>query len=405
MESTTRRSREYGAAYNIDRPVGKETESVLQQAGGIAARVSLKGCAMTISSSRAASGRRRAWLLAAIWIATLSPVLLMLVLLQRCEAQRDEQLRLMDVEGGREILWWEFAPVNPGWTFDTWIAADSLTVGSSAEYRAERGPTWKSIFDRLNRVVLAEVQEGEGLRRLAKCASLEAIDADKVRFSRQGWDALAACRQVKFLDLTECSLDDFDLSLLGNLRRLKILHLSQTSTVDDRLNFLGDLKALEQLDLTGTRVAGRFLQEPGELPSLKGLVVIDTAFDDEGIRRVVASCPRLESFFAKGCAEVGAGAAALGLAPFLTTLDLRGTGVGDEVLVGIARSTSLRELSLNGTRITGKGLIALAKIPSLTNVSFDLESVSQQDWDEFVRQRPEVSITGKKPARYLRNRF
>ncbi len=116
------------------------------------------------------------------------------------------------------------------------------------------------------------------------------------------------------------------------------------STVESWVPYLQKLGVVE-LDLNGSRISNQALTKLARLRSLKGLRVVDTSIDDDGLKV-------------------------------------------------IAELKQLQMVDLRGTKITDKGFRYLASMPNLRVLAVNENQVSQEVQADFAREHPNVKIFG-----------
>lgn len=201
------------------------------------------------------------------------------------------------------------------------------------------------------------------LSHLTGFSSLQALTLAVNDITAGGLSHLVKAPQLKVLDLDVCeSVGDEACEVVGRMQGLEALILKKTGfeTVrvsDAGLKALSGLQELRWLDLYGSRVTDAGIGALASLPKLKCLDLSLVALTDRGIAQL-ANLPELQELslvFSEGFAgpKVGeTGLAALIRANRLRRLDLTGSRLPDQALLGLSRLTSLTHIRLLRTGVS-----------------------------------------------------
>ncbi len=256
----------------------------------------------------------------------------------------------------------------------------TIAPAATAALRALRSPyALSAAGTRLGAAGLRQLETALGLVRLdltscpaigesalscvATFPRLQALTLAVNDIPAEGLARLVNAPHLKVLDLDVCeSVGDQACEVIGRIRGLEALILKKTGfeTVrvsDVGLKALSGLQELRWLDLYGSRVTDAGIGALASLPKLKCLDLSLVALTDRGIAQL-ANLPELQELslvFSEGFAgpKVGeTGLAALIRANQLRRLDLTGSRLPDQALVGLTRLTSLTHLRLLRTGVS-----------------------------------------------------
>jgi hypothetical protein len=176
-----------------------------------------------------------------------------------------------------------------------------------------------------------------GLEGIARLEKLEVLKIAKTKITDHGLANLVVLKNtLTTLDVSDTKVTDSGLALLAEFPWAD-LNLSNTKVSDAGLLLL-NTGALETLSLGNTNIGDPTLANLGTAPKLKKLVASKTNVSDGG----VASLPRT-----------------------LTDLDVSGTYIGDEALVGLAHLSNLKSLNVSKTLFRGSTVSGLEQLTSL----------------------------------------
>ncbi len=237
------------------------------------------------------------------------------------------------------------------------------------------------------RHVVASDIEDDCLAELAKLRALERLDVVAA------WSSPVARRSPRVPPLR--TITDDGLRLLRGTTSLRSLQLDGQLGVEGAgLDVVRSLVDLEEVTLSSMRVTDDGLAEVARLPRLRALTVRHSQGFGRAACAAITSAVALRELSLAGCVHLEAPwLVPLGVMPRLEVLDLSmigshtwfsgfsahlpppdpGSGVTDEVLVGLVRNAKLRVLSLGQAGITAAGVASLGALPALTDL--DLSGV------------------------------
>jgi N-acyl-D-aspartate/D-glutamate deacylase/Leucine-rich repeat (LRR) protein len=203
-------------------------------------------------------------------------------------------------------------------------------------------------FPALRRVALAGSRLNDaGLKSLAGCTKLEALEMNYTDISNGGLAELKALTSLRKLDLTSTDIDDAGLEYLKPLTSLKELMLNFTRITDKGLDSLVPLVGLERLEVARTRVTDEGLKPLAKLTALRQVNLDYTKVSEKGLA---------------------------GLSPNLTYLRLDSATISDASIETLRGKAQLQYLNLYHTLVTEKGFALLKAALPKCEIVFDRDS-------------------------------
>lgn len=199
------------------------------------------------------------------------------------------------------------------------------------------------------------------IRQLQGISKLIGLDLEQCAIGDSEMAALAeAVPSLKFLSLKSAISPDSELSSLSKLRNLEVLDLSYNSWIASKRNLynLYFLKStLKSLDLSHNVVFPSFKKERKILDMTCSEIgaMDDSPINSEEFSSLIVSLYKLEE------------------------LNLRGTGVTDDVIFGISRNNNLKKIILDGKSLTADCIKHLAHLTNCEEIDFNGMDINVSD--------------------------
>lgn len=269
-----------------------------------------------------------------------------------------------------------------------------VAFGTGSALPIERLPSVRSL--RLDYVPLNDAH----LDRL-RCDKLEHLSLRGIQMTQAGMAALARAKQLRTISLRigadwtgiEKLSAEVDLiarppqalQLPHSLRKLTLVGALTPSLRDG----LGRLEGFYTLGLEseGHILAGA---STSDFSGLKSVMAEDAGLDDAALARLL-TLPRLEELFVSG--NPLSRALIQFDAPFLNTLELRRTNIGDDAVAAIARLPRLHCLDVPDTCVTMNGIARLVETaPNLQSLALDARQVGDASVNAMRRAQALIEL-------------
>jgi hypothetical protein len=169
--------------------------------------------------------------------------------------------------------------------------------------------------------------------------------------------------------------------------------LEQTPLLDEGVKSLQELKAITTLciDHPASRITADGITALAELPKLSHLRIRGSGIDDDAVAGIaqlkslkILNLPRGE-FTARGLEELTA-------LPDLEMFRFSSPHISDADIPLLGKFPSLLRLHLIDVPITDAGLAELAKIERLQSLYIDGGNISDAAWEDLLRRRPRLHV-------------
>jgi hypothetical protein len=237
-----------------------------------------------------------------------------------------------------------------------------------------------------------------GLAHFADCDRLRSLALNECKFNRkqlteQGLANFHDCLELTSLHLTGSAIDDAALKHFANCRKLKSVNVILTSVSEEGIAGLGAQPDLESLNLKWTGASDAVITQMKDCPKLTFLG-LGGGMTDEGL----AELPNLKALtslalYPRPDNVTAAGAAHLKDCQRLTSLELTGSSISDDVLAEVGKCSQLESLGLYATTATDDGFRHLQNCPNLRRVWISPnQRISSQAVDALKQALPECDI-------------
>ena len=255
---------------------------------------------------------------------------------------------------------------------------------TDAGLRHLAGLTW---ITHLNLASTSQIQ-GEGFKHLSKLAKLRDLKLDEAKITDAGLVHLGKLKSLRRLSLYSCGkITDAGLKSLAGLKNLQHLDLSNVAAGTGAMRAIGKLTGLTHLSIPLTKPTDAGLAHLSRLAKLRELHLAATEITDAGLRHLAGLRAlqllslRSNKITAKGLARL------LPRLKKLQVLDISGTGMGDDGLAVVGRSSTLTRLHVSENPITDGGLAKLAGLRALETLDLDKTKISGAGFSKLTGLR------------------
>lgn len=252
-------------------------------------------------------------------------------------------------------------------------------------------------FSKLRRVLLDGNRVDAGsFSILGKIRGLEYLDLERSSPSAQDFENLKSLPKLSFLQLFKATLDEEACQVLAEFPALEQIRCAQTRVGDAELAHISKIRSLKAIDLSdcnrvtpvglkllaegcpklvflkvwGKSIGNDAMNIVAQMESLRVLGLVDTAVNDEGVKKLRDLNLTEIHLFRTSVGDEGIKVFAT--MPNMSTLNLRDTKVSDEAMAAIAGLKKLRKLDLSectSPGITDASADAIAKLGSLQQLN------------------------------------
>lgn len=234
---------------------------------------------------------------------------------------------------------------------------------------------------------------------IRKMRDLDTIDISDANFENEWLEDITGLPLVK-LSLSGTGLDDEGLKRIAKIATLERLLISQTNCTDDGIKELLPLQRLLQLNLRETKITDESMETVKQLPKLWLLDLSGTKITAKGVQSLPECKSLIEVYLADTPLTVSQ------LKPIkelknLNFLQLDNCNIGDAELKELL-TYKIWKLHVFTNKITSSGLKFLYNAKKTTVFKFTNDTdVPESAIEELRKMRPEAEIEVKGPMREL----
>ena len=266
-------------------------------------------------------------------------------------------------------------------------------------------------FPNLTKVLLDGNRiDSETFKLLAKVNALEYLDLERSTPTADDFRRLQSLPNLSFLQLFKATLDEDACAALAEFPALEQIRCAQTRVGDAELVHLSKIESLRAIDLSdcnrvtpagleslangcpklvflkvwGKSIGNQSMDIVARMRSLRVLGLVDTAVDDEGIKKLADLNLSEIHLFRTSVGDDGI--KILASMPNMTTMNLRDTKVSDASMETIAGLKKLRKLDLSectSPGVTDASAKAISQIESLQQLNLWSTKITDAGVAEF----------------------